>query len=91
MISKNYDYYTSLWFCRQAALEALQVVLEAFSQEDHFEAVAGPLLGTPLQHTQAASSSTQVSHPTLVSGGQGFKSQTQQSLSCLHHLVGMVT
>ncbi|KAL3147888.1 hypothetical protein ABBQ32_002606 [Trebouxia sp. C0010 RCD-2024] len=44
---------------RQAALEALQVVLEAFSQEDHFEAVAGPLLGTPLQHTQAASSSTQ--------------------------------
>ena len=43
---------------RQAALEALQVVLEAFSQEDHFAAVAGPLLATPLQHTQAAASTS---------------------------------
>lgn len=54
--------------CRQAALEALQTVLEAFSSEDHFEAVAGPLLATPLQHTQAATASTsgQVScTPTL--------------------------
>ena len=54
--------------CRQAALEALQTVLEAFSSEDHFEAVAGTLLATPLQHTQAATASTsgQVScTPTL--------------------------
>lgn len=43
---------------RQAALEALQVVLEAFSKEDHFAAVAEPLLATPLQHTQAAASTS---------------------------------
>jgi len=43
---------------RQAALEALQTALEAFSREDHFESVAGPLLATPLQHTQAATSTS---------------------------------
>jgi len=38
------------------------VALEAFASEDHFEAVAGPLLATPSQHTQAAAStSAQVS------------------------------
>ena len=41
---------------RQAALEALESVLEAFQEEDHFEAVCQPLLATPHQHVQAAAS-----------------------------------
>ena len=63
---KSVDPQLNPLICRQAALEALQTVLEAFSQEDHFEAVAGPLLATPLQHTQAAASTSgQVSPSTL--------------------------
>ncbi len=49
---------------RQAALEALQTALESFSSEDHFESVAGPLLATPLQHTQAATSTSGQVSPT---------------------------
>ena len=52
-----------LWH-RLAALEALQTALESFSSEDHFESVAGPLLATPLQHTQAATSTSGQVRPT---------------------------
>ncbi len=51
---------------RQAALEALQTALESFSSEDHFESVAGPLLATPLQHTQAATSTSGQVSPTSI-------------------------
>ena len=52
-----------VWY-RQAALEALQTALESFSSEDHFESVAGPLLATPLQQTQAATSTSGQVAPT---------------------------
>ena len=70
--------------CRQAALEALQTVLEAFSKEDHFEAVSGPLLATPLQHTQAAASTSgQVNSCTRANDSTAWCCMLACLLACL--------
>lgn len=64
----------NVW-CRQAALQALTVLLEAFEGEDHFQAVCEPLLATPHQHIQAAATpSVQVIHTQFGLTQRGLQS-----------------